>query len=148
MDQPAPSAETQAQRAREFVTAHRTLRSEVQKIIVGHDDVIDHVLIGLFAGGHILIEGVPGLGESGLRLLGLPRRRAPVPEVHGDVHADVPGRIELIPGRQKPRIRPKVIEVPGEKDLGIPSGPGRGDAGFVIDRSVASMGSRCPLNRK
>ena len=64
MDQPAPSAETQAQRAREFVTAHRMLRSEVQKIIVGHDDVIDHVLIALFAGGHVLIEGVPGLGKT------------------------------------------------------------------------------------
>ncbi|MBI2527721.1 MAG: MoxR family ATPase [Candidatus Rokubacteria bacterium] len=64
MDHAAPSGETQTQRAREFVAAFQTLRSEVQKVIVGHDDVIDHVLIGLFAGGHVLLEGVPGLGKT------------------------------------------------------------------------------------
>jgi len=64
MHQPAPSAEPQQRRAREFVTAFQTLRSEVQKVIVGHDDVIDHVLIGLVAGGHVLLEGVPGLGKT------------------------------------------------------------------------------------
>ncbi|OGK85572.1 MAG: AAA family ATPase [Candidatus Rokubacteria bacterium GWC2_70_16] len=64
MDQAAPSAEAQAQRAREFVAAFQALRSEVQKVIVGHDDVIDHVLTGLFAGGHVLLEGVPGLGKT------------------------------------------------------------------------------------
>ena len=40
------------------------LKSEIAKIIVGQDEVIDHVLTGLFAGGHILIEGVPGLAKT------------------------------------------------------------------------------------
>jgi MoxR-like ATPase len=48
----------------EFVEAFGRLKSEVQKVIVGHDDVITHVLVGLFAGGHILLEGVPGLGKT------------------------------------------------------------------------------------
>jgi MoxR-like ATPase len=60
-EQPDPLQEPRVQ---EFITAFQRLRSEVQKVIVGHDDVIDHVLIGLFAGGHVLLEGVPGLGKT------------------------------------------------------------------------------------
>src|SRR5262245_34733573 len=64
MVEPAESAQTQTQRVQEFIAAFQSLRSEVRKIIVGHDDVIGHVLIGLFAGGHVLLEGVPGLGKT------------------------------------------------------------------------------------
>jgi MoxR-like ATPase len=59
-----PEPQTQEQRAHEFIAAFQSLRAEVRKVIVGHDDVITHVLIGLFAGGHVLLEGVPGLGET------------------------------------------------------------------------------------
>jgi len=55
---------TQDSRVREFVTAFEGLRTEVEKVIVGHREVIDHVLIGMFAGGHVLLEGVPGLGKT------------------------------------------------------------------------------------
>jgi MoxR-like ATPase len=51
-------------RVQEFVTALQSLRSEVQKVIVGHDDVVLSVLVGLFAGGHVLLEGAPGLGKT------------------------------------------------------------------------------------
>lgn len=40
------------------------LKAEIAKLIVGQDEVIDNVLTGLFAGGHILIEGVPGLAKT------------------------------------------------------------------------------------
>ncbi|MBI5866314.1 MAG: MoxR family ATPase [Planctomycetes bacterium] len=40
------------------------LRNEVGKMIVGHPDVVDGVLVCLFAGGHTLLEGVPGLGKT------------------------------------------------------------------------------------
>jgi MoxR-like ATPase len=40
------------------------LRSEVRKALIGQDDVIDQVLVALFAAGHVLIEGVPGLGKT------------------------------------------------------------------------------------
>ncbi len=47
------------------------IRSEIGKIIVGHQDVVDGVLIALLAGGHVLLEGVPGLGKTTLlRTLG------------------------------------------------------------------------------
>src|SRR5215471_1083991 len=38
--------------------------SELRKIIVGQDEVIDQVLVALFTGGHCLITGVPGLAKT------------------------------------------------------------------------------------
>src|SRR4029077_17226347 len=55
---------TQEARVQEFVAAFEGLRAEVEKVIVGHRDIINHVLIGMFAGGHVLLEGVPGLGKT------------------------------------------------------------------------------------
>ncbi len=42
------------------------VRQEINKIIVGQQEVIDGVLICLLAGGHVLLEGVPGLGKTTL----------------------------------------------------------------------------------
>jgi MoxR-like ATPase len=55
---------TQDSRVPEFVAAFEVLRAEVEKVIVGHREIIDHVLICMFAGGHVLLEGVPGLGKT------------------------------------------------------------------------------------
>ena len=49
---------------RELCNKYQALRAEIGKAIVGHDDVIDSVLTALFVGGHVLIEGVPGLGKT------------------------------------------------------------------------------------
>jgi MoxR-like ATPase len=40
------------------------LRTEIAKRIVGYTAVIDQVLTAIFAGGHVLLEGVPGLGKT------------------------------------------------------------------------------------
>jgi MoxR-like ATPase len=40
------------------------LRNEVSKVIVGQIEILDDVLIALIAGGHVLLEGVPGLGKT------------------------------------------------------------------------------------
>src|SRR6266852_3526901 len=58
------SVRAQEQRVQDFIGAFQTLRGEVGKVIVGHDEVINHVLVSLFAGGHVLLEGVPGLGKT------------------------------------------------------------------------------------
>ena len=42
------------------------VRAEIAKIIVGQDDVVEGVLICLLASGHVLLEGVPGLGKTTL----------------------------------------------------------------------------------
>src|SRR5512134_409237 len=64
MAQPPVSSQSQEQRVQEFVSGYQALRAEVGKIIVGHSDVVREVLVGLFAGGHVLLEGVPGLGKT------------------------------------------------------------------------------------
>jgi MoxR-like ATPase len=40
------------------------LRDEINKVIVGHGDILDDTLTALIAGGHVLLEGVPGLGKT------------------------------------------------------------------------------------
>jgi MoxR-like ATPase len=51
----------------EVATAQLALvRDEISKVIVGQHDVIDGVVICLLAGGHVLLEGVPGLGKTTL----------------------------------------------------------------------------------
>ena len=42
------------------------VRNEIGKVIVGQQQVVDGVLICLLAGGHVLLEGVPGLGKTTL----------------------------------------------------------------------------------
>ena len=49
--------------ARESIPV-RNLASEIGKVIVGQQSMIERLLIGLFTGGHILLEGVPGLAKT------------------------------------------------------------------------------------
>ena len=45
-------------------TASHQVRTELARVIVGQDDVIDQLLLSLFAGGHCLLVGVPGLAKT------------------------------------------------------------------------------------
>jgi MoxR-like ATPase len=56
-------SEANLQRAVDRLNA---VRREIAKIIVGQDDVVEGVLICLLSGGHVLLEGVPGLGKTTL----------------------------------------------------------------------------------
>jgi len=47
-----------------FCQAYENLRAEIGKVIVGQDAIVEGTLISLFAGGHVLLEGVPGLGKT------------------------------------------------------------------------------------
>ena len=49
---------------KEFRHKFDALRKEVGKVIVGHQEVVDGVLTALLVGGHVLLEGVPGLGKT------------------------------------------------------------------------------------
>ena len=47
------------------------IENEVGRVIVGQEEVVRHVLVSILAGGHVLLEGVPGLGKTMLiRTLG------------------------------------------------------------------------------
>jgi len=50
--------------AADFRSDFQRLHDEIAKVIVGAEDIIDGVLTCLFAGGHCLLEGVPGLGKT------------------------------------------------------------------------------------
>ncbi len=50
--------------AEQAAAAYRSLRAELAKVIVGQDEVLDELLIALFAGGHCLLLGVPGLAKT------------------------------------------------------------------------------------
>ncbi len=51
-------------RIRTFENGLERLRREVGRIVVGQDDLVKNALIALVAGGHILLEGLPGLGKT------------------------------------------------------------------------------------
>jgi MoxR-like ATPase len=55
------TAKSQASKVQELFCA---LRSEIQKVFVGQTQLIDFVLYSVLADGHVLIEGVPGLGKT------------------------------------------------------------------------------------
>jgi len=48
----------------EFRKTFDALSEELHRVIVGQDEVIERLLIAFFAGGHALLEGVPGLGKT------------------------------------------------------------------------------------
>jgi len=48
----------------EFVTKYKTLKTEIAKVIVGQDEVVNQILISIFSGGHSLLIGVPGLAKT------------------------------------------------------------------------------------
>jgi len=50
--------------AESLVKKHQQLKREIAKIIVGQEQVIDQILLSIFAGGHALLIGVPGLAKT------------------------------------------------------------------------------------
>jgi MoxR-like ATPase len=51
-------------RAEKFRNDFNNIRREIGKVIVGQDKVVEGLLIALLSGGHVLLEGVPGLGKT------------------------------------------------------------------------------------
>src|SRR3954466_1815326 len=52
------------ERIQSFRETYAAIRAEVAKVIVGNDQIVDGTLIAMLAGGHVLLEGVPGLGKT------------------------------------------------------------------------------------
>ena len=49
-----------------LVSAYKKITEEMAKFIVGQDDVIEQLVIAVLAGGHCLLEGVPGLAKTAM----------------------------------------------------------------------------------
>ncbi len=61
---PAAAAQDDVAAVRALAAARAALVAEIEKRVVGQRDVVDHLLIGLFARGHCLFVGVPGLAKT------------------------------------------------------------------------------------
>jgi len=48
----------------QFKASFTSIRDEMMKMIVGQKEIVEGVLVAFFAGGHVLLEGVPGLGKT------------------------------------------------------------------------------------
>jgi MoxR-like ATPase len=66
LSEPTNQLETEETRAliQRFNTALEQIRVEVRKVIVGQDDVVEHLLLTLLVGGHCLITGMPGTAKT------------------------------------------------------------------------------------
>jgi MoxR-like ATPase len=61
---PALSPEQMRGQVEQFRKNVGRLRAEIAEVIVGHDEIVTGVLVALLSGGHVLLEGVPGLGKT------------------------------------------------------------------------------------
>ncbi len=59
-----PSANPEAEKYQQAVRVLNAMRAEISKAVVGQPEIIDQTLIALVGAGHVLIEGVPGLGKT------------------------------------------------------------------------------------
>ena len=50
--------------AQELLKAKKNVVNEIQKVIIGQDEVIEDLLVALFSKGHCLFVGVPGLAKT------------------------------------------------------------------------------------
>lgn len=64
MNKATDSDESLQNRLQQASTVANNLLNEIKKVLIGQDAVIEQVLIALIARGHVLIEGVPGLGKT------------------------------------------------------------------------------------
>src|SRR5437868_4070344 len=56
--------ESMQQRAEQFRNRYTSVKEQIGRVIVGHDEIVHGVLTSMFIGGHCLLEGVPGLGKT------------------------------------------------------------------------------------
>jgi MoxR-like ATPase len=108
---PAPrlSPPTEAELAH-FAETLAAVEAEIQRVVLGQDDVVRGVLVALLAGGHVLLEGPPGIGKTLLarslsRVLGVVFRRIqftpdlmPSDVTGGNVFNQREDRFEFHPG--------------------------------------------------
>ncbi|HEY3429173.1 MAG TPA: AAA family ATPase, partial [Cyclobacteriaceae bacterium] len=59
-----PELKATEQSVNELIGKLNDLKKEIKKVIVGQEEIIDQLLITFLAGGHALLEGVPGLAKT------------------------------------------------------------------------------------
>ncbi len=64
MDYRQPALQTTAQNVEDIISKLHALKKEIKKVIIGQEETVDQLLITFLAGGHALLEGVPGLAKT------------------------------------------------------------------------------------
>src|SRR5436189_4475064 len=64
MEITSDSIGTEKQTVEQIISSRAQIQSELAKVIIGQKEVIEQLLIALFAGGHCLITGAPGLAKT------------------------------------------------------------------------------------
>ena len=105
------SVEELKQRVDEKHLLVNSIRQEIGKVLVGQQDLVDGLLMGLFTKGHILIEGVPGLAKT-----------SAVKSLAATVHADFK-RIQFTPDLLPADLIGTEVYRPKVGDFVIKKGP-------------------------
>ena len=64
MEAPTNTSQSEKQAVEQLLSSRAKIRAELGKVIIGQNDVVEQLLIALFAGGHCLITGAPGLAKT------------------------------------------------------------------------------------
>src|SRR5210317_338612 len=99
------------EKVREQADWIKTLRAEIGKVIVGQQYLIDRLLVGLLANGHVLLEGVPGLAKT-----------LSVKTMADSIHADF-SRIQFTPDLLPADIIGTLIYNPKSGEFSTKKGP-------------------------
>ncbi|NPA82085.1 MAG: AAA domain-containing protein [Epsilonproteobacteria bacterium] len=144
-----------------------SIKKEVKKVIVGHDRLIDSMIVGLITEGHILVEGVPGLAKttainSLAKALGLNFKRVqftpdllPSDIVGVEIYDQKNGEFKVKYGpvftnllladeinRAPAKVQSALLEVMQEKQVTI------GDQTFKIDRPFLVLATQNPVEQE
>jgi len=145
----------------------KAIKSEVRKIVVGQDQMIDGLLVGLLCDGHILIEGVPGLAKTTTvnalsKSLGLNFKRAqftpdllPSDILGAEIYDPKNNTFKIKRGpvftnllladeinRAPAKVQSALLEVMQEKQVTI------GDETFAIERPFFVMATQNPVEQE
>ncbi|QKF64411.1 AAA family ATPase [Campylobacter corcagiensis] len=143
------------------------IKNEVKKVIVGQEELINSLLIGLVANGHILVEGVPGLAKttainSLAKAIGLSFKRVqftpdllPSDIVGSEIYNMKTGNFEIKKGpaftnllladeinRAPSKVQSALLEVMQEHQITI------GDKSFKIDEPFLVMATQNPIEQE
>jgi MoxR-like ATPase len=145
----------------------KTIKSEIQKIIIGQENLVDNLLIGLIAGGHILVESVPGLAKTTAintlaKALGIDFKRIqftpdllPSDLTGSQIYNPKSGEFSIKQGpiftnllladeinRSPAKVQSALLEVMAEKQVTI------GNESFKIDEPFLVMATQNPVEQE
>ena len=145
----------------------KTIKTEIQKIIIGQENLVDNLLIGLIAGGHILVESVPGLAKTTAintlaKALGIDFKRIqftpdllPSDLTGSQIYNPKSGEFSIKQGpiftnllladeinRSPAKVQSALLEVMAEKQVTI------GNESFKIDEPFLVMATQNPVEQE